>query len=213
MKRADILIGIVIIAAVGSSVSLADRFGGSTEGKFDKGQEYPEDGFDVNVEAALVDEEAFAALATKSCQCARASDGSEAEKKDCWQEYKKTMAPFKIAAMGAACGPTSPQLDCAATDKGEKCWVSGYATEGLCTSDEARAADAAFNSTYDRVMAEQGLSGQPKWSEMSDAESDRWSEASGKADEAAFAAFNDAVSRIRNGETLAIAGKSGGCGS
>ena len=148
--------------------------------------------FDPDTPAQAVDEVRLQALATASCECAR----SGASEDGCWSEYKAAMASFNVTGMASACAPVSTQLDCVATDKGEKCIVTGYGIPGICTDKEAIAVESAYSTAYKRATGGR----------------DDIDEATMRAaGDAANAAVDAIVARIRRGEAIAAVESTGGC--
>jgi len=116
------------------------------------------------------------------------------ERGGCWQDDKAAIEPFTITGVASACAPISTELDCIATDKGEKCIVTSYGN-GICTADEADAADRAYT---------QALNAKGEFSTLGET-------AAARANERAGAAFRDMVVRIRRGDRLAASPSPGGC--
>lgn len=142
-----------------------------------------EDGFDPDVPAASINEDALQRLATAACKCTRSGDGSSTHEDPCWQQYKKATSKFQVSSMATACAPVSTELECIATDEGEKCIVTGYYVNGasdefenptVCTVEEAQAIEAAFNRR-------------------------------------SFAGVDDMMRRILAGEAIVAGGPAGGC--
>lgn len=142
--------------------------------------------------AARPDVANLQALATSACRCAR--EKGDGESKACWQEYKAAIAGFQVNGMATACEPISTELDCIATDAGEKCIVTGYGN-GICTSEEADAADMAWT---------QGLNAEGEFGTLDET-------ARGRATKRADAAFKDVIERIRRGERVASASGPSSC--
>ncbi len=153
---------------------------------------YPDDGIDPAMPASKVDEARLQALATGACRCTRESGGSNDEA--CWQDYKAAIARFTINGVASACAPISTELDCIATDAGEKCIVTGYG-DGICTAEEADAADRAYT---------QALNAEGEFSTLDEA-------AANRANDRAGAAYKDVIERIRRGERVAVLPGPGGC--
>lgn len=153
---------------------------------------YPDDGIDPAMPASKVGEARLQALATGACRCTR--ERGDASEEACWQDYKTAIEPFTINSVATACAPISTELDCIATDAGEKCIVTSYGN-GICTAEEADAADRAYT---------QALNAEGEFSTLGEA-------AAARANERAGAAFRDVVERIRRGERLAASRSSGGC--
>ncbi|MCM0000240.1 MAG: hypothetical protein NBV68_12715 [Erythrobacter sp.] len=132
-------------------------------------------------------------LATSACRCTR--EKGDAASNACWQDYRDSIAGLQVSGMATACEPISTQLDCIVTDAGEKCIVTGYGN-GICTSEEADAADMAWT---------QGLNAEGEFGTLDDAARDR-------ATKRADAAFKDVIERIRRGERIAPASGPRSCG-
>lgn len=153
---------------------------------------YPDDGIDPAMPASKAGEARLQALATGACRCSRERGG--ASKEACWQDYKAAIEPFTINGVANLCAPISTELDCIATDAGEKCIATSF-SNGICTAEEADAADHAYT---------QALNAEGEFSTLGEA-------AAVRANERAGAAFRDVVERIRRGERLAAPLGPGGC--
>jgi len=131
-------------------------------------------------------------LATAACLCTR--EKGAAGKAACEREYKAAIAGLRVNSVVTACEPVSTALDCIATAAGEACIVTGYG-EGLCTAEEADAADRAWT---------QALEAEGDYSALGEA---------GRATalKRADAAFDAITARIRQGEAFAPASGPGSC--
>lgn len=156
--------------------------------------EYPLDGFDPNTPASMVYEKQLQKLAVSSCRCA--GEAGESGEDACWADYKAAISKFKVSSMASACMPVSAEVDCIATDQGEVCISTGFGIPGICTSKEAAAIEEAWQTAFDSTIAEFGNSGD---------------EVTAAAFDAGNAAIAGAADRIRNGETIALTGRGGGC--
>lgn len=153
---------------------------------------YPDDGIDPAMPASKVIEARLQDLATSACRCTR--QRGEASEEACWQDYEASIEPFAVNSVATACAPISTELDCIATDAGEKCIVTGYGN-GICTAKEADAADRAYT---------QALNAEGELSTLGEA-------AAARANERANTAFRDVVERITRGERVAVPPGLGGC--
>lgn len=149
-------------------------------------------GYDFTVPASSVDEKHLQALAIASCECER-SGTSEGK---CWSEYKSATARYTVSGVATACYPISTEMDCIATSEGEKCVVTGYGRAGVCTQQEAVAVEIAYNEAFKKVTGGR---------ENSDDSTMRI------ASDAANAAVDAMIARIRRGERIAHANSEGGC--
>lgn len=143
-------------------------------------------------EAARTDVARLQTLATAACRCTR--EKGEANEAACWREYKTAIADRNVNSGATMCAPISTELDCIATDAGEKCIVTGYG-EGICTAEEADAADRAWT---------QALEAEGEFGTLDD-------KARARATKRADAAFRDIVERIRRGERIAPSSGPGSC--
>ena len=192
MNRTDILAVTAVLALVIVGVWVGERYRteAATELRYLTEAESNElNGIDPNLPSDSVDEDAFEKLATASCKCTRSGDGSDEAREECWREYEAAKANLETYGMATACAPISTEIECVATDAGEKCWVISLGYDEVCTGDDARAVESAWSSAYSK--AEQ------------------------RGDESPDAAANDAVDRVlarlRRGESVAAAPGSGGC--
>ncbi|MBU7581080.1 MAG: hypothetical protein KAF27_11560 [Porphyrobacter sp.] len=131
-------------------------------------------------------------LATAACICAR--EKGEAGEAGCWQQYKAAIADFDVSGVATACAPISTELDCITTAGGEECIVTSHGN-GLCTAEEAAAADRAWT---------QALNAEGDISTLDEA-------ARARADKRANAALRDVTERIRRGERITAASGPGSC--
>ena len=129
----------------------------------------------------------------------------------CWSDYRRQIAQYETSMAARACAPISTTMDCISTDQGERCIVTGYGISGICTPEEASAVEAVYSETYRNEMVERGLPPEPNWTEMDDNASKRWTAAADRANEAANAAMDSLVERIRAGGRVASKGRGGGC--
>lgn len=131
-------------------------------------------------------------LATSACRCTR--EKGEANKANCWGEYRAAIADLNVSSVATACFPISTELDCITTDAGEECIVTGFGN-GVCTQEEARAVEAAYSAAWN-----------------AEGDIDTLDEAArSRANERANAALAAILERIRRGEKVAAGGPSGGC--
>lgn len=145
---------------------------------------YSEEGIDPNVPAASVDEDAMRALAIESCQCARGSDGSEMANKECWEKYNAATSQFKTSNLASACEPISTEIECVATEEGEKCWIVGFGYGEVCTLEDAAAVQQAWSTALE---ADAGNSA------------------------ATESAIHDVLARLKRGEAMEVSANNGGC--
>ena len=164
-------------------------------------------GYDPDTPASAIDKERLQRLAAKSCECERSGMSEE----NCWSDYRRQVAQYQTSMAARACGPISTTMDCISTDQGERCIVTGYGVSGICTPGEASAVEAVYSETYRNEMTERGFPPEPNWTEMDDNASKRWSAAADRANEAANAAIDSLVERIRAGERFVSKGRGGGC--
>ncbi|HEX8449657.1 MAG TPA: hypothetical protein VF652_08710 [Allosphingosinicella sp.] len=126
------------------------------------------------------------ALATESCRCARGKP-DEGAKRACWAEFESRAASYKLGEFKTYCEPVSPSGYCFGTS-GDDCVVKEYSaspeTASLCSAEEARIAEGAFNDAGERAPNDPA---------------------------AAFKAFLDAARAIGRGEKVAAAPRDGGC--
>lgn len=143
-------------------------------------------------EAARTDVAQLQTLATSACRCTR--EKGEAAEAACWQDYKAAIANYDVTSMATACAPISTELDCITTAAGEECIVTSYGS-GICTSEEAQAAENAYYTA---------LNAEGDFSTLDEA-------ASARANDRANAAFDAILERIKRGETVTASAPSGGC--
>ena len=128
----------------------------------------------------------FQVLATESCRCARTKPG-EGAKRACWAEFERQIERYEPSRHVTACDPVSPSGYCFSNDW-EACVITEYSaspeTASLCSAEEARIAEAAFNDALKQAPNEPN---------------------------AAFNAFFDTARALARGEKLAAAAGSGGC--
>ena len=128
----------------------------------------------------------FQALATESCRCARTMPG-EGAKQACWAEFERLVERHKPRRHLTACDPVSPSGYCFGDDW-ETCVITEYSaspeTASLCSAQEARIAEAAFNDAAKKTPNDP---------------------------HAPFKAFFDTARAIARGEKLAASAGEGGC--
>ncbi len=190
-KRTAILVAVALVVAGMVGWWLVERLNTSNVGTVVE-ENWDDPYHEPDTPAEAVDEVRLQEMATASCQCERTGT-SEAE---CWSEYKAATSRYKIAGMATACAPVSTEMDCIATDEGEKCIVTGYGIPGICTDKEAIAVEAAYSTAFDR-----NTGGREDIDEAT----------MRAAGDAANAAVNSTVARIRRGEAIAGIESTGGC--
>jgi hypothetical protein len=127
------------------------------------------------------------ALATESCRCARAQRGNGA-KRSCWVKFEGQAAHYKAGEFRSYCEPLSPS-GYSFGDRPESQVVteySGMPEVSLCSLDEARIAQAAYDDALERRRAGDGSA----------------------SPEGAFLAASEALAR---GEKLAASSSNDGC--
>jgi hypothetical protein len=126
------------------------------------------------------------ALATESCGCARTRPGKGA-KQACWAEFERRIQRHKPVQYATACDPVSPSGYCFDGDL-EACVITEYSaspdTASLCSAEEARVAEAAFDDALKRTPNDPN---------------------------AAFKAFFDTARAFARGEKLSGSSGRGGC--
>ncbi|WP_017665747.1 hypothetical protein [Porphyrobacter sp. AAP82] len=132
------------------------------------------------------------ALATAACLCTR--EKGAAGEAACQREYKAAIAGYTINPVATACEPVSTSLDCIATGAGEACIVTGYG-DGICTAEEAKAADSAWTQALEADGAYGTLDEPGRAAALKRAD----------------AAFDAIRARIRRGEAFAPASGPGSC--
>jgi hypothetical protein len=94
------------------------------------------------------------ALATESCRCARA-ERRDGAKKACWTEFEGQAAHYKAGEFKTYCEPISPSGY--SFGDGEEAQVvkeySGVPEVSLCSLDEARVAQAAYDEALRRQQS------------------------------------------------------------
>lgn len=190
-RKTSILAAVALILTVGVGLWMWEQRSGNVVAT--PAEELPY-GYDPSVPATSVDEVKLRALAIASCECER----SDKSKSWCWLKYKAATARFSISSAATACAPISTEMDCIATDEGEKCIVTGYGIAGVCTPQEAAAVESAYYSAFDRVTG-----GHDDYDDTT----------LRKAGDAANEAVDAIVERIRRGESIAVPNSDGGCAS
>jgi len=93
--------------------------------------------------AALAD---LQSEATEACKCARVMTNAKGMKA-CWTHFNKRVEKLPRGVQASACDPIAEQGMCFGNGD---CVVTGYAVNGkgglLCTSEEARTAEAIWNA-------------------------------------------------------------------
>jgi len=97
--------------------------------------------------AALAD---LQSEATEACKCARVMTNAKGMKA-CWTHFNKRVEKLPRGVQASACDPIAEQGMCFGNGD---CVVTGYAVNGkgglLCTSEEARTAEAIWNAAVRR---------------------------------------------------------------
>ena len=141
------------------------------------------------VPAASFDTEKLQQLAQASCKCARAGGISEAKTRACWADYKQAINGLDIYRAATACAPISIEIDCIATDEGEKCVLVSYGYDAICTGAEASLVENAYHAATQEAEAR--------------GETDAW--------KAGNDALQDVLEKLRRGEPIAPVASIGGC--
>lgn len=126
-------------------------------------------------------------LATQSCRCARQTS-DKAARSACWSDFERKAAHYRPRRYSTLCDPVSPSGYCFGDDP-STCVVkeySSYREASLCSLDEARIAEAAFEDAI-RRNREGDMSTHP----------DR--------------AFLAAAKALARGEKLTASSRDGGC--
>ena len=133
------------------------------------------------------------ALAQRSCQCEASGKG-----KGCWTEFDALSEKAHRGTMATACAPISTETSCEmiGSDDFKDCFPIRYTVvfggDLLCRSEDAKAAEAAYSSTFER---EGGLTAQDP----------------NPAHHKAVAAMRTAIAAIRAGKKLQQHSSSEGC--
>lgn len=161
-KQVKLLIAVVLIILGLVSAWAFDQFGGESvsDAPHSIADSQPSRA-KLAVPTELVDVVALEQLAVDACFCTR----SGADEDTCWKSYRTATEDFEIENLVSASEPVSYEVECIATDDGEKCVAKGYWLSGasdsqadamLCTAAEAKAIEQAFADAFSYVEDQPG---------------------------------------------------------